>query len=218
MMFKSIVRVTSIASLLILPSLSEATILIDTSPDAIGILDEFGAKNISSDQNFVTQFSLSGLHDLSGIDSYHENFGFDFLGFHTKVRIFADDNGSIGPLLHDIDSIVSIVDFDGDSNQLFERRFTPFTQTLDAGIYWIGVSGLSEEFGQMLVDDVAPREHQTAQMEGTVLDFVFPDNLGSFDQASIRLHGSSVPEPTTLTLATLALLPLGWWRRRISYS
>jgi hypothetical protein len=151
----------ALAVLYILPTMlicvspvAKAATVLDTSPDTRGLIGAFAAENRSTNQNFVTRFSIADSFQLTGMDSY----GLDsrgLLGDSVTIRIFNDAAGSVGTLLNELTSTISIHDFDGDATHSWARRFASFSQLLAAGTYWIGMSGTgaSLDISQTLFND-----------------------------------------------------------------
>lgn len=191
-----------------------AAVILDNSPDAIGVADAFNGSNTSGGQNFATPFSVVEETILTGIDSWDLPI-FASVGDPVRVRVFGDAGGAPGSLLHDIAASVSITDTDGDLSGTYERRFAAFSATVAAGTYFIGVSGEGgSQLSQLLVNTVGGG---TCQMSGTVLSFCFGDR-GTFDTAAIRVYGdpatARIPLPAGLPLLAAGIGGLALLRRR----
>ena len=193
---------------------SHAALILDASPETLGFGDPFSASNRLDGQSFATLFSVAGDTTLTGIDSYTRSETYAVLGFDVTVRVFADDGGSVGALLHQQTSLTTIVDGDGAGDSGFFRRFAPINFDLGAGSYWIGMTGTSAEFAQTLLGFTSPPNvPDTIQFNGGTLTST--SAIGGV--ASIRVYADTstaqVPAPATLLLLSLGILCLRLRRR-----
>lgn len=184
---------------------SHAALILDASPETIGFSDTFSASNELSGQSFATFFTVTEDTTLTGIDSYAGS-PFGISGFSVTIRIFNDSGGSVGSTVAQLSSTITVVDSEGAGASGLVRRFAPFSQTVAAGSYWIGVTGTGLEFAQELLEFSPPQSTpDTIQFNAggsSITD--------TFGVASIRVFGdpTSVPAPATLTLMCLGLLCL----------
>lgn len=205
--------VAALLSAVLLPA--RAAVLVDLSPDAIGLGAFTGtATNIYDDQNFATRIVLDERARLSRIDSFAAA-GSGTLGGAATLKIFGDGGAVPGALLFSIDSTVAVVDFDGDTTGSLARRGVPVTLILDPGTYWIGVAGGAaslpgDGLGGVQGENLISAASTTVQLSGNAVQFVRPGT--SF----LRLEGSTttIPLPATLPLALAAIAGLGLVGRR----
>ena len=141
-------------------------------------------------QNFADSVTFTSAVSLS---EYHHFSTIDWGARSLRVKVLADAEGAPGELLHSVD----VHDAAPSAYLNVMRRILAFEPLhLQAGTYWIGAAGISQEAGQMMVS--SPGDGRAAQFSGTA--FAFMNSAG--DQA-FRLYGdaSPVPEPSAIVLA-----------------
>jgi len=186
-----------------------AAVILDHSPDAVGGTQSPAYANNATGQNFGDDvFTISNSHTLSGMDLYVGS-QWASLGQSVTIRIWADGGGTPSTLLHDFTETISILDTDGIAGWVPTTRrahvdFTPAI-TLNAGTYWIGMSGTNSELsvyttrgasGSPLLDG------KVAQFSGTTYS-----HMANIGDTAMRLYGDSftaVPEPASIAMWGLA--------------
>lgn len=122
---------------------SNAAVIIDGSPDALGGVNYSTWGNTSTDQNFLVEITLTSGATIGGFDVY-SCCGLPTLGQAVTIKI-RDDTGGMpnSSNLYTINSTVDAIDEVGTTidttMQKVNASFAPIT--LAAGTYWIGMSG-----------------------------------------------------------------------------
>ncbi len=174
--------------------------------------------NSSSGQNLADQFLLGQDTDLTGMDIYTRFLGTPFnspvVGQSVTIRLWNDNGGAPGTLLHTLTEVVAAVDSQGiGSDQSVSRAFASFTNPISVlgnTRYWIGMSGTTRSIGQVLLAGPnAPGDGQAAYFTGTQLAGIISEG----DQA-FRLYGSAAAIPTPALLPGLIGMGIGVWRKR----
>jgi hypothetical protein len=143
--------------------LSNAAVIIDDSPDALGGVQVNTWANTSAGQNFLVQITLTSGATIGGFDIYSA-LGIPTLGQAVTIKVRDDIGGTPDSAnLYTIDSSVDAIDEVGTSIDTSMERvnasFAPIT--LAAGTYWIGMSGSDlVELGWSSVD-VGPEQPTT---------------------------------------------------------
>jgi hypothetical protein len=212
----SVVGLTT-AALLATPDRAAAAIVWDYSPATTGADIQPGSGyvwvNDSSAQNFSDQFLLGQDTTLTGMDIYTRD---DFLsiGQSVTVRLWSDNSGTPGTLLQNFTEALAAVDTQSAGSDLSVRRsfanFVNPVSVLANTRYWIGMSGMDSELGQLTLTGLnAPGDNTVARFNGTT--FFTNDSIG--DQA-FRLHGNATAVPTPALLPGLVGMGMAAWRKR----
>jgi len=187
-----------------------SSIIVDESPDVIGLTPGFTASNVSAGQNFLVQFTLSMPETIGGVDIYSDLSGVS-LGNGVEIKFRSDVSGTpaVTNLLA-INSTIDVIDSMGSSTYPSIQRLHAdiIPVLLGAGTYWYGMSG-TNEIGWN-IDFDTPGSLGAWQLQGDSLQFSF-DNDAAF---AFRLEGVAVPEPASTTLIGTALAGLGLIHRR----
>lgn len=185
---------------------ADADVLFDHSPSAPLY---FTAMNQDRQQNVVVQFTLRRDARLTAFDLFTEP-QFGDVGQPVVVKIKADAAGIPAPLnLWRFEDAVDSVLQAGNDTRLAHVAFEPLW--LEAGTYWMGVSGLSRELGWSSFRQGAEWPPGQFLLEGDT-----PTFAPGVYRFAWRLHGRMLPvdEPHPALLAGVALLVGALVRKR----
>ena len=196
----------------------QAATIWDYSPETTGaLLSSWSWNNESCCQNFAEQVNFSDPVRLTGMDIYGDT-GYGAFGTPVIVRIWTDDAGQPGTLIHEFGEALSIIDRDGAaSGPTNRRKHADFTTSIELAAntdYWIGMSGDSSASGfndikQSGLVTGAPDDSSMAEFSGTTFQGMTKDLYGDYlGDMAFRLEGVVVPLPAAAWLFGSALLAL----------
>lgn len=193
---------------------SQASVVWDWSPGAVGTVIEDTQLNISPLQYFAEKVSFQQSTHINGMDIY-SYFGWAQLGMPVKITIWNDNAGQPGSLAAQFSTSLSEVDTVGavSINRRSHADFAGFN--MDAGVaYWIGMAGDGALLGQTVLRNVPGGDGKMAYFRNDsffgVQDF---DGDMAFRLYGDPAEGNTVPEPGGLLLITLGAVVLGAQRR-----
>ena len=203
-----------------LSSSAQAALIIDQSPDVIGLTAAVPYSNIATGQNWLMKITLASATTLDGIDIYSgcRAWGcFPDVGIGTNaiVKIRNDSGGAPASFnLFSLGTMISAIDSDGSAARpLLERVHADFSATtLAAGDYWIGLSGDAVDIG---VSQRSGASSGLYQLAGDSL----ASNFSAYSNP-YRIYGDvlagPIPEPSSwaLTIAGFGLVGGAMRRRR----
>ena len=190
-------------------------IIWDYSPVTTGGSGSTGWTNVSSNQNFAELVSFADAVTVTGMDIYSSDLR-GSVGDLATIRIRSDAAGLPGSILFDFTETISAIDSIG-ATAGNNRKHVDFTLpvSLAAGTpYWIGMSGTGFDLTQMAFNTSPPADAKMAQFSNTTYQF-----LTSVGDMAFRLHGSAVPEPSSIVLlglGTIGLVCMGRRKRKMA--
>ncbi len=199
---------------------AKAGFLLDFSPNATGALPVGVFRNIADGQNFAERILFGSGVLITGMDIYSLTTSRpEFApGFSVTIRLWADNGGIPGLLLHEREEPVSVIDTLGVGSVPNVSRYkSDFASSLALSAntrYWIGMSGTSVEFGMLgLGGPNAPDDGAVYQM-----NVGSPSFQAIAGDMAFRLYGDiqAVPEPSSVTLFGTGAMVFAagtFWRR-----
>lgn len=168
---------------------TQASVLVNNSPDATGFVASFNASNRATGQNFLFRFTLTSAAKLTGASIY-STFGAAAVGDGVVFKLRSDAGGQPSAInLATFSSTLDAVDNLGSTaNPALRRLHASFMSgVLAPGTYWGGLSGTNE----IGMDIAFNGSGQLWQLSGDNNQFA----LGS---APFQIEGiGAVPEPAT---------------------
>lgn len=190
---------------------AKAAFVVDFSPATTG--GSYGGAwiNQSSNQNFGEQIDFTSAVTITAMDVYTLSHVGN-VGTLVTIRLWADQGGIPGALLTSFTETIALKDTDGTAGITNVVRVRAnFTNALNLAAnttYWIGMSGTSDELGQVSLN--TPGDGTMAWFSGTSYN-----SQAAIGDMAFRLEGSdinAVPAPPAAILFAIGAVGLGGGR------